>query len=136
MKPAAVVRQKKRHLSIRPRVKFWLELDGERAFCPGVWRIMQEIERTGSIKDAAQAMGRSYRFVWGKIKQVERALGAPLVETRVGGSQMQRSVLTPLGRLLTREFDALRQRLFDAVDREYAPRLQAAVDRVRGSCGE
>jgi molybdate transport system regulatory protein len=136
MKTARVRRPKTKRLTIRPRVKFWLELDGEWAFCPGVCRIMQEIDRTGSIKDAALVMGRSYRFVWGKIKQVERALGTPLVEARVGGSQVQRSVLSPMGRLLMQEFSVLRDSLFQTIDREYAPRLQAAVNRVRESGGQ
>lgn len=131
MKPTLVARKTQKRLSIRPRVKLWFELDGERAFCPGVCRILKEVERTGSIKDAAAAIGRSYRFVWAKIKQVEGALGRPLVRTRVGGSQDQRSVLTATGRLLMQEFEALRQRLFDLVDGEFAPRLQNALRRVR-----
>lgn len=109
---------------IRPRVKFWLEINGERAFCPGVCCILQQIERTGSIKDAAAAIERSYRFVWGKLKDVEKALGAPLVEARVGGKQEHRSVLTPLGRQLVRDFEALRQELFEIMDQNFAPRLQ------------
>lgn len=115
---------------IRPRVKFWLEIDGERAFCPGVCRILQQVEQTGSIKDAAIAIERSYRFVWGKLKDVERALGVPLVETRVGGKQAQRSVLTPLGSQLVREFEALRKELFHIMDEDFAPRLRQATGAV------
>lgn len=113
---------------IRPRVKFWLEIDGERAFCPGVCRILQQVEQTGSIKGAAAAIARSYRFVWGKLKDVEKALGAPLVEARVGGKQEHRSVLTPLGRQLVRDFEALRQELFEIMDQNFAPRLQRATE--------
>lgn len=131
MKRAVIARPARKQRMLRPRVKFWLELDGERAFCPGVCRILREIENTGSMKDAAHAMGRSYRFVWGKIKTVEKALGAPLVETRVGGSQAGRSALTPLGERLMHEFEKLRERLFAIVDGEFAPRLQSAIDRTR-----
>ena len=112
---------------IRPRVKFWLEINGERAFCPGVCQILQEIERTGSIKDAAAAIGRSYRFVWGKLKSVEAALGQPLVETRVGGSQEKRSVLTEDGRSLMEEFIQLRQELFDLMDNQFATRIARSL---------
>lgn len=126
-----VTKRPSRRPMIEPRVKLWLELDGERAFCPGVCRILEEVERTGSIKDAAAAMDRSYRFVWGKLKEVERAIGCSLVETRVGGSQEQRSVLSETGQLLVREFNALRRRLFDVMDNEFAPRLQDAL-RVAG----
>lgn len=113
--------------NIRPRVKFWLEIGGERAFCPGVCQILQEIERTGSIKDAAAAIGRSYRFVWGKLKAVEVALGQPLVETRVGGSQEKRSVLTQDGRVLMDEFIHLRQVLFDLLDNQFTSRIARAL---------
>lgn len=122
-----------RRPTIEPRVKLWLELDGARAFCPGVCRILEEVERTGSIKDAAAAIDRSYRFVWGKLKEVERAIGRPLVETRVGGSLEQRSVLSETGRMLVREFTALRRRLFDVMDHEFAPRLQNALREAEKS---
>ncbi len=127
--PAKVRTAKPRspELTIRPRVKVWLEINGERAFCPGVCRILQQIEETGSIKTAAVALERSYRFVWGKIKDVERSLGAPLVEARVGGKQEQRSVLTPLGKRLMQEFESLRQELFQRMDRDFGPRFQATL---------
>ena len=112
---------------IRPRVKLWLELDGERAFCPGVCQILQEIERTGSIKESASAIGRSYRFVWGKLKDVENALGCPLVTARVGGHQEKRSVLTPQGQAMVREFVNLRKRVFELVDGEFGDRFQKAL---------
>ncbi len=131
MRTKSPPRASQRQLPIRPRVKLWFELDGDRAFCPGVCRILEEVERTGSIKEAAVAIDRSYRFVWGKIKQVEKALGLQLVETRVGGSQEQRSALTETGRVLVREFLELRQRLFKIVDEEFAPRLRQAVAKAQ-----
>ena len=106
------------------------ELEGERAFCPGVCGILRAVESTGSIKEAAASIGRSYRFVWGKIKQVEQALGCPLVETRVGGVLAQRSALTPAGEVLVSQFETLRRELFDFVDNKFAPRLQAALSRL------
>lgn len=125
--PRAARKCPSRRPTIEPRVKLWLELDGQRAFCPGVCRILEEVERTGSIKDAALAIDRSYRFVWGQLKEVERAIGCALVETRVGGSLQQRSVLSETGQMLVREFTALRRRLFDVMDNEFAPRLQDAL---------
>ena len=117
----------------RPRVKLWIELDGERGFCPGVCQILRAVEATGSIKDAALSIDRSYRFVWGKIKTVESALGYPLVETRIGGSQGQRSVLTLAGVLLVEEFESLRSRLFKFVDDELSRSLKVTMERIQKS---
>jgi molybdate transport system regulatory protein len=108
----------------------WFELEGKRAFCSGVCQILRAVETTGSIKDAAASIGRSYRFAWGKIKHVEQALGRSLVETRVGGSQQKRSVLTVAGQHLVVEFETLRQRVFQLIDDEFARSLQATIDRL------
>ncbi|MGQ0633398.1 MAG: winged helix-turn-helix domain-containing protein [Planctomycetaceae bacterium] len=105
---------------VAPRVKLWLELDGQRVFCPGMCQILQAVDETGSIKEAAAAVERSYRFIWGRLKEAERALGKPLVETRVGGELAQRSSLTPLGRELLSAFVSLRRRIFELVDDEFA----------------
>src|SRR5262249_28486745 len=40
-----------RTTKIRPRVKLWFEINGKLVFSPGVCQILQEIDRTGSIKD-------------------------------------------------------------------------------------
>lgn len=121
----SIARVSRSNLSqLAPRVKFWLELDGQSVFCPGLCQILQAVDQTGSIKDAAAALGRSYRFIWGRLKESERALGAPLVETRVGGELAQRSSLTPLGRELVAAFVQLRRRIFELVDAEFGERFR------------
>lgn len=129
MKPATT-RSNPNEIRIRPRVKVWFELEGQRAFCSGVCQILRAVEATGSIKEAAASIGRSYRFAWGKIKHVEQALGRSLVETRVGGSQEKRSVLTVAGQHLVIEFEALRQRLHQLMDGDFTRNLQATMDRL------
>ena len=41
--------------------------------------LLAAVQQHGSIRHAAQAMGSSYRHVWGALKQWEDALGEPLV---------------------------------------------------------
>lgn len=107
---------KARRARIRPRVKVWLEIDDQHAFCSGMCRILQAIDRTGSIKHAAAEVGRSYRFVWGRIKEVELACGIPLVDAHVGGGKERRSFLTPAGRSLLESFVRLQAKLHQASD--------------------
>ena len=83
----------------------------------------------GSIKAAAQEVGKSYRHVWDKIKQAEQALGVPLVRTQVGGKDARRSELSELAQDLVRDFDAFRQRLFELVEVEYLQRLQDTLQK-------
>jgi molybdate transport system regulatory protein len=101
-----------------PRVKVWLEIDGRHAFCLGFCEMLQAIDRTGSIKQAASDLGRSYRYLWGRIKKTEQVLGQQLVETQVGGKELQRSFLTPSGRQLVHDLLALRRRMIRVVQQE------------------
>src|SRR5262249_41360323 len=73
-----------------------------------------------SIKQAAADLGKSYRHVWGRIKQAEAALGRPLVETRVGGRGTQRSCLTPEAERLVAAFRTFRPRMMQLLPQEFA----------------
>jgi molybdate transport system regulatory protein len=102
-----------------PRVKVWLEVEGRYAFGLGIAEILQAVGQAGSIKKAAADLGKSYRYVWGRIQDAEAALGRPLVEARVGGRGPQRSSLTDEARRLVTAFLALRARMFEAVCDEF-----------------
>ena len=115
--------------SVRPRVKLWLESGGEPALCPFLSEMLKAVDETGSIKEAAETVGRSYRFVWSRIKEAERAAGATLVETHVGGRDTNRSELTPLARDLVQTFDALRDEISRLVEGTYSRQLKDILRR-------
>ncbi|HUT94911.1 MAG TPA: LysR family transcriptional regulator [Thermoguttaceae bacterium] len=108
---------------MKARVKVWLEIDGRYVFGFGLSEILKAVEAAGSIKAAAESLGKSYRYVWGRIKKAERALGEPLVETRVGGKGTDRSSLTELAGRLVGDYDALRGRMLDVVEQEFSSRF-------------
>lgn len=120
-----------RSRAISPRVKFWLEADGKSVFCRGLSDMLQAVDRTHSIKAAAAEIGRSYRFVWARIKEAEAALGAKLVEARVGGSGSNRSELTPLAHDVLRDFDQVRTEVFHLIEGVFNRRLQATLKKHR-----
>jgi molybdate transport system regulatory protein len=103
-----------------PRVKIWLEIDGHYAFGFGLSEMLCAVDDAGSIKEASAQIGKSYRYVWGRIKDAERTLGWQLVETQVGGKGAQRSCLTDDARKLVEKFQAVRLRMIRAVKNEFA----------------
>jgi len=117
--PRTLRRPARSALTFTPRVKVWLEVRGRYAFGLGISEILQAIDTTGSIKSAAGQLGKSYRYVWGRLKEAERAFGRPLVDARVGGKHEQRSSLTPEARQALRGFLALRSRMTELVHQEF-----------------
>lgn len=105
----------------QPRAKIWLEVDGEYAFGSGMSKILKAVAQEGSIKAAAASLGKSYRYIWARIKSAEKSLGEQLVETQVGGQGAKRSALTDRGQRLTAHYDALRQRVLEVLEEEFEP---------------
>ena len=105
---------------LTPRVKVWVEAEDGFSFGSGLIEILQAVGRAGSIKAAADELGRSYRHIWDRIKRAEAALGRTLIAARVGGQGAHRSALTDDGRQLIDDFLALRARMIAAMEHESA----------------
>jgi molybdate transport system regulatory protein len=80
---------------MEPRVKLWIEIDGQIVLSD--WRIalLQAIDHTGSLTRAADAMDVPYRTAWHKLKQMEQRLGLRLVASSSGGAEGGSTRLTP-----------------------------------------
>jgi molybdate transport system regulatory protein len=104
----------------------WLEVEGHYVFGFGLSEILQAVDAAGSIKQAAAKVGKSYRYIWGRIKEAEEALGQPLVHTQVGGRGPQRSALTPTAQRLVADFLALRRRMKEVLEEEFRRRFGRA----------
>jgi len=73
---------------------------------PGKIALLKAIGETGSISAAARRLDMSYRRAWLLIDALNRLFGAPVVETREGGSGGGGAALTPLGLAVVRTYDA------------------------------
>ncbi|MGI9952567.1 LysR family transcriptional regulator [Moorellaceae bacterium AZ2] len=104
------------------RYKIWLE-EGEHIFGEGLFALLREIERRGSINQAAQQLHMSYRQAWGRIKKAEERLGFRLLVTRIGGEAGGGAELTPEGRRLVENYHRFReeadQAIRDAFERNF-----------------
>jgi molybdate transport system regulatory protein len=97
-------------VEFRVKSKFWIEDDhGRPVLGAGRTLILETIAEHGSIKAAADALGMSYRAVWGKIKSAEEHLGLKLVETRAGGGPSRGASLTPDAERLLNLFHELHE---------------------------
>ncbi len=114
---------------VLPRLKLWFEIGDRYVFGRGIRDILQEVDETGSIKAAATRVGKSYRFVWSRIKDAEAAMGAPLVIARVGGRDARRSALTSLARDLVLDFDGIHRHLSEVLDRQSRKRILRTLER-------
>ncbi|HPM75993.1 MAG TPA: LysR family transcriptional regulator [bacterium] len=90
------------------RIKVWVaDDDGNVVFGSGRMRLLEAIDRTGSILQASDELGMSYRSAWGRLKVSEERLGEALVEKVPGGGRRGGSRLTPNGKRLLEKYHQL-----------------------------
>jgi molybdate transport system regulatory protein len=79
------------------RSKVWLEKNGVTIIGEGRLAILQAIDSFGSLTEAARETGISYRKIRGAIREMESAIGRPLVLTARGGQYGGGAKITAAG---------------------------------------
>jgi molybdate transport system regulatory protein len=96
--------------------KIWLEYKGKPLLGKGGAEILENIREEESISKAARKLRMSYRYVWGYIQNVQKALGEPVLETFRGGrSGGGGARLTRRGESLLHEYDRLEDYLSEVL---------------------
>jgi molybdate transport system regulatory protein len=94
---------------VHPNLKGWLSWDGAFLVGPRYIRLLEGVERTGTIRGACADTGLSYRTCMNRVRQMERTLGVAMVVTRRGGAARGSAELTPAAHQLVRVYRLWRE---------------------------
>jgi len=103
------------------RLTLRVDFGGDRSIGPGKIRLLESIERTGSISQAGRELGMSYRRAWLLIDDMNQCFKQAVVSARPGGSQGGGATLTGFGTELVRDYRTIE-----------AAASNAAKSRLRG----
>jgi molybdate transport system regulatory protein len=91
------------------KIKFriWVEKgEGEPVISLGKYLLLKEIEKTGSIKDAAERLGYPYKKAHSYVKLIEKRIGKPIFKRKRG----EGTVLTEAGKELVRKYEVIMEK--------------------------
>jgi len=95
--------------------KVWIDNDGK-AFGEGPYQVLKSVEETGSLHQAAMQLNMSYRKAWLMIQEMEKRLGFPLLERKVGGMSGGGSHITPEGKKFMKSYEGFRQDVKNVIE--------------------
>lgn len=101
---------------VQTRLKGWLTCDGEFFVGPRYIRLLEAVAVAGTIRGACDQCDMSYRTCLNRIRQMERTLGAPILEISRGGSDHGGAKLTPLAKRLIHVYHEWHQAVVEASD--------------------
>jgi molybdate transport system regulatory protein len=96
-------------MRLEVKSKTWLEANGKFIIGEGGITLLEAIDNLGSIQEAANQLGWSYRHTWGYLKNMERNAGMRFVVTRHGGTSRGGTLLTPEGRKLLCDYKRMQR---------------------------
>jgi molybdate transport system regulatory protein len=108
------------HGNSMTRLTIRIDFDSGASLGPGKIKLLEEVERTGSIRNAAEAVGMSFRQAWLLLKAIEEMFGQPVIVTARGGARGGGSSLTELGRLAVTAYRTLEEKAHRAGHGELA----------------
>lgn len=96
------------------RLTIRIDFDSGDALGPGKVRLLEQVQQTGSIRQAAAGLKMSYRRAWLLIQATEAIFGAPLIETATGGRKGGGASLTALGKSVVKHYRELERKAHTA----------------------
>jgi len=96
----------------------WIECNGERFFGPGPVELLERINETGSINQAAKQMQMSYKKAWEIINMLNAQAAQPLVVTQTGGTSGGGSTISAEAKHLINWHRQLRDRFKTFLEKE------------------
>jgi len=103
---------------ITVRAKLWLEIDGKPFFGEGRFKLLNGIDKYGSINQAAKAAGIPYRRAWSYLHAMEDRLGIKLIVTQTGGYNGGGTLLSMEAKEFLKRYEGMMSDLEDVLKKK------------------
>jgi molybdate transport system regulatory protein len=90
-----------------PGITLRIDFDKDRAIGPGKIKLLELIDRYGSIAEAGRLMGMSYRRAWLLVNNLNRCFRMPVVASQTGGQHGGGASLTDFGHAVVQHYRAV-----------------------------
>ena len=116
-----------------PRLTLRIDFDAGRAVGPGKIKLMEMIDKYGSISEAGRQMGMSYRRAWLLIDSLNRCFRTPVVAGQRGGQQRGGASLTEFGHAVVHHYRAVENAAQKAGAEHIRALSMAVADQTRAA---
>jgi molybdate transport system regulatory protein len=113
------------------RLTVRVDFGSKRALGPGKIRLLEAIQRTGSISQAGRSLDMSYRRAWLLVDDMNRCFRETVVTKKPGGARGGGAALTAFGIKLIEQYRSIETRATAAAKRQLHELEISLRDRLR-----
>lgn len=103
---------------MKQMVRFRVDFTEACSLGPGKIELLESIQQTGSLRQAAQVLGMSYRRAWLLLDALNKSFSEPASTASIGGQGGGGVTLTPFGLEIIRCYRAAAQAIESAARQE------------------
>jgi len=100
--------------------KIFLENQQSYVLGPGRMGLLKDTAALGSLHKAAQAVGMSYRWAWGRLRTAEKELGISLLTQEGEPGRGKAKILSPEARELLEWYSEMEKKIESILDESEA----------------
>jgi molybdate transport system regulatory protein len=115
---------------MKQTVRFRVDFTPTCSLGPGKVELLETIEQTGSLRQAAQTLGMSYRRAWLLLDALNRSFTEPAAIASVGGQGGGGARLTAFGSELVKRYRAAAKNIEALARTEFQPIATKALANV------
>jgi molybdate transport system regulatory protein len=104
---------------IKAAYKIWLSKNNDKVFGQGPCELLQRVEKTNSLHQAAHQMNMSYNKAWRLIRLMEKRLGFPLLDKKIGGQSGGGSRVTPSAKEFMATYERFRKEVEVSIEKVF-----------------
>ena len=108
-------------------VRFRVDFSDACSLGPGKIELLESIQKTGSLRQAAQALGMSYRRAWLLLDGLNHTFSEPAATASIGGQGGGGVTLTPFGLEIIRCYRAAQEAVESAAQVQLEPIMGKAL---------
>src|SRR5580698_5473964 len=108
-------------------VRLRIDIGPDCSIGPGKIALLEQIERSGSLSEAARVLKMSYRRAWLLLEDLNRTLGQPVTTASVGGAGGGGAHITAFGRHVAAAFREIERSTLSIATQQLEWLLQAGV---------
>jgi molybdate transport system regulatory protein len=105
-----VILSSMKEITFKLNGRMWLEIDGEKVLGPGRVELLERIQASGSLRQAALQMKMSYKQAWDMVNHLNSHFDSPIVISQRGGKGGGSAAITGQAIQLIQEFHHLQQK--------------------------
>ena len=118
-----------------PNIRFRIDFAPRTGVGPGKIALLEQIERCGSLSQAARSLNMSYRRAWQLLDSLNNCFVEPVVLTAKGGRGGGGATLTLLGERLIRVYRAFDVKIQARARQCFAPFNANVLKKARSATG-